>query len=91
MACELRPLKRCDGSARFNFERTSVMAGIHGPMEAKTAQKLSEESILIVNHASGEVRPCGGFFHASSATEDNIFLAHIMIMNPRGRPLQIRP
>lgn len=55
MACELRPLKRCDGSARFNFERTSVMAGVHGPMEAKSAQKQSEESVLVINFSAADV------------------------------------
>jgi hypothetical protein len=28
--CELRPLNRADGSARFNLSRTSVLAGVFG-------------------------------------------------------------
>ena len=28
--CELRPLNQADGSARFNFSRSSVLAGVHG-------------------------------------------------------------
>jgi hypothetical protein len=28
--CELRPMNRADGSARFNLSRTSVLAGVFG-------------------------------------------------------------
>eukprot|EP00802_Teleaulax_amphioxeia_P022245 Tamp_22671.p1 GENE.Tamp_22671~~Tamp_22671.p1 ORF type:complete len:240 (+),score=30.47 Tamp_22671:64-720(+) len=53
MECELRPLNRADGSARFNFSRTSVLAGVFGPREGKASQKASQigtdESVLVVN------------------------------------------
>jgi ribonuclease PH len=39
------------GSARFNFDKTCVYAGIFGPTEAKANQRLSDESILVVNFA----------------------------------------
>jgi ribonuclease PH len=49
LGCELRPLARCDGSARFNLNKTSCMAGVFGPTEAKASVKESDESIVVVN------------------------------------------
>ena len=39
--CELRPLNQADGSARFNFSRTSVLAGIHGRAPSLTPRSSS--------------------------------------------------
>jgi hypothetical protein len=47
--CELRSLNNADGSARFNFGRSSVLTGVHGPREGKASQKDSSESIVVVN------------------------------------------
>jgi ribonuclease PH len=49
LGCELRPLARCDGSARFNLNKTSCLAGVFGPTEAKASVKESDESIVVVN------------------------------------------
>jgi exosome complex component RRP46 len=47
------------GSSRFNFDKTSVYVGVFGPTEAKSYQRLSDESILVVNYAL----PTGQTFH----------------------------
>lgn len=47
--CELRSLNNADGSARFNFGRSSVLTGVYGPREGKASQKDSGESIVVVN------------------------------------------
>mmetsp|Transcript_26032 Transcript_26032/g.65712 ORF Transcript_26032/g.65712 Transcript_26032/m.65712 type:complete len:230 (-) Transcript_26032:31-720(-) len=57
MGCELRPLTRCDGSARFNLNTTSAMAGVFGPREAKSNVKQSDESVVLVSFNAADGPP----------------------------------
>jgi len=54
MECELRPLNHADGSARFVFKGTAVLAGVFGPREGRAAIKASDESVITVNWNRGD-------------------------------------
>ena len=49
MVCELGPLNRADGSARFNFSRSSVLAGVFGPREDRASGQDSAESNVVMH------------------------------------------
>jgi len=57
MGCELRPLTRCDGSASFNLNTTSALAGVYGPREAKSNVKQSDESVVMVSFNAADGPP----------------------------------
>ncbi|KAJ3326948.1 hypothetical protein HDU76_012485 [Blyttiomyces sp. JEL0837] len=52
MAISLSPLHRADGSARFSFDKSSVLAAVFGPKEAKIKEEQMDRAFIDVKMKS---------------------------------------